>query len=85
MEPPDFIRFGRATCCDVEQANRREWWLADGDGRALERGGIAQSRHCRSPGIRPWHSGGAASFACVLEAWVKLERVRRTAKQKEEA
>jgi 4-alpha-glucanotransferase len=32
MEIPDFIRFGRAICCDLEQASRREWWLADGLG-----------------------------------------------------
>jgi 4-alpha-glucanotransferase len=32
MESPDFIHFGRATCCDLEQASRREWWLADGLG-----------------------------------------------------
>ena len=25
---PDFIRFGRAICGDLQEAERREWWLA---------------------------------------------------------
>ncbi len=29
---PDFIRFGRAVCGDLGQAERREWWLANGLG-----------------------------------------------------
>ena len=29
---PDFIRFGRAICGDVDQAERREWWLSNGLG-----------------------------------------------------
>ncbi|MBV9378864.1 MAG: glycogen debranching enzyme N-terminal domain-containing protein, partial [Alphaproteobacteria bacterium] len=29
---PDMIRFGRAICGDLEQAERREWWLANGRG-----------------------------------------------------
>jgi 4-alpha-glucanotransferase len=34
MEPilPQFIRFGRALCNDLEAAERREWWLANGLG-----------------------------------------------------
>ncbi len=29
---PDFIRFGRAICGDLGQAERREWWLGNGLG-----------------------------------------------------
>ncbi len=29
-ELPDFIRCGRALCGDLIQAERREWWLANG-------------------------------------------------------
>lgn len=29
---PDFIHFGRAVCGDLEQAERREWWLSNGLG-----------------------------------------------------
>ncbi|MCB1777014.1 MAG: glycogen debranching enzyme family protein, partial [Candidatus Competibacteraceae bacterium] len=31
-ELPDFIRYGRAVCGDLLQAERREWWLANGLG-----------------------------------------------------
>ena len=31
-ELPDFIRCGRALCGDLAQAERREWWLANGLG-----------------------------------------------------
>ena len=26
---PNFIRFGRAICGDLDQAERREWWLSN--------------------------------------------------------
>jgi glycogen debranching enzyme len=29
---PEMVRFGRAICGDLEQAERREWWLANGLG-----------------------------------------------------
>ena len=29
---PQFIRFGRAECGELLQAERREWWLANGLG-----------------------------------------------------
>jgi len=29
---PEFVRFGRAICGDLQQAERREWWLANGRG-----------------------------------------------------
>ena len=32
MTRPDFIRFGREICGDLVQAERREWWLANGLG-----------------------------------------------------
>ncbi len=32
MRVPDFIRFGRAVCGDLDQAERREWWLSNGLG-----------------------------------------------------
>ena len=50
METPDFIRFGRATCCDLEQASRREWWLADGLG-GYAGGTIAQCLTRRYHGL----------------------------------
>ncbi|SEK41798.1 amylo-alpha-1,6-glucosidase [Nitrosovibrio tenuis] len=50
MEPPDIIRFGRATCCDLEQASRREWWLADGLG-GYAGGTIAQCLTRRYHGL----------------------------------
>ncbi|MBS1248447.1 MAG: Amylo-alpha6-glucosidase, partial [Proteobacteria bacterium] len=31
-ELPDFIHCGRALCGDLAQAERREWWLANGLG-----------------------------------------------------
>jgi predicted glycogen debranching enzyme len=31
-ELPDFLRYGRAICGDLLQAERREWWLANGLG-----------------------------------------------------
>ena len=44
---PDLIRFGREICGDLAQAERREWWLANGLGgyaagpsRARSRGAI---------------------------------------------
>jgi len=32
MNRPSFIRFGRETCGDLTQAERREWWLGNGLG-----------------------------------------------------
>ncbi|MGY6275642.1 amylo-alpha-1,6-glucosidase [Methylomonas sp. MgM2] len=32
MSRPQFIRFGRALCGDLAQAERREWWLSNGLG-----------------------------------------------------
>jgi hypothetical protein len=28
----DLVRLGRAVCGEIEEAERREWWLADGRG-----------------------------------------------------
>ena len=32
INPPNSIRFGREVCGDLVQAERREWWLANGLG-----------------------------------------------------
>jgi 4-alpha-glucanotransferase len=29
---PNLVRFGREICGDLQQAERREWWLANGHG-----------------------------------------------------
>lgn len=47
---PDFIRFGRATCGDLEQAERREWWLSNGLG-AFAAGTIAGTLTRRYHGL----------------------------------
>ena len=39
---PDFIRFGRSICGDLEQAERREWWLSNGLG-AYAAGTVART------------------------------------------
>lgn len=49
-QPPDAVRFGRATCCDLEQASRREWWLANGLG-GYAGGTIAQCLTRRYHGL----------------------------------
>jgi 4-alpha-glucanotransferase len=50
MEPPDLVRFGRAICCDLEQASRREWWMANGLG-GYAGGTIAQCLTRRYHGL----------------------------------
>lgn len=50
MSRPDFIRFGRAVCGDLNQAERREWWLANGLG-AYAAGTIAGSLTRRYHGL----------------------------------
>ncbi|HNA82927.1 MAG TPA: amylo-alpha-1,6-glucosidase [Thiobacillaceae bacterium] len=47
---PDFIRFGRDICGDLEQAERREWWLANGLG-AYAAGTVAGSLTRRYHGL----------------------------------
>jgi glycogen debranching enzyme len=49
-EPPGFVHFGRAICCDLEQASRREWWLANGLG-GYAGGTIAQCLTRRYHGL----------------------------------
>ena len=49
-ELPGFIHFGRAICCDLEQASRREWWLANGLG-GYAGGTIAQCLTRRYHGL----------------------------------
>lgn len=50
MQVPDIVRFGRAICCDPEQALRREWWLANGLG-GYAGGTIAQCLTRRYHGL----------------------------------
>ncbi|SFO04821.1 amylo-alpha-1,6-glucosidase [Nitrosospira briensis] len=50
MKPPDFVRFGRAICCDLEQARRREWWMGNGLG-GYAGGTIAQCLTRRYHGL----------------------------------
>lgn len=50
MTGPAFIRFGRAVCGDLNQAERREWWLANGLG-AYAAGTIAGSLTRRYHGL----------------------------------
>src|SRR5512134_2530705 len=47
---PDLIRFGREVCGDLAQAERREWWLANGLG-AYAAGTIAGSLTRRYHGL----------------------------------
>lgn len=47
---PAFIRFGREICGDLEQAEHREWWLADGYG-GYAAGTLAQSLTRRYHGL----------------------------------
>ena len=49
-ELPGFVHFGRAICCDLEQASRREWWLANGLG-GYAGGTIAQCLTRRYHGL----------------------------------
>ncbi|BCT67100.1 amylo-alpha-1,6-glucosidase [Nitrosospira sp. NRS527] len=50
MELPKFVHFGRAICCDLDQASRREWWLANGLG-GYAGGTIAQCLTRRYHGL----------------------------------
>lgn len=46
----DFIRFGRATCGELNAAERREWWLSNGRG-AYAAGTLAQTLTRRYHGL----------------------------------
>ena len=50
MGIPAMIRFGRAICGDLHEAERREWWLANGLG-AYAAGTIAGSLTRRYHGL----------------------------------
>lgn len=52
MQPelPELIQFGRAICGDLAQAERREWWLANGLG-AYAAGNVAQTLSRRYHGL----------------------------------
>jgi predicted glycogen debranching enzyme len=47
---PAFVRFGREICGDLEQAERREWWLSNGRG-AYAAGTIAGTLTRRYHGL----------------------------------
>ena len=47
---PAMIRFGRAICGDLQQAERREWWLANGLG-GYAAGTVASSLNRRYHGL----------------------------------
>src|ERR1700752_3221071 len=47
---PNLIRFGRAICGDLDQAERREWWLANGLG-AYAAGTVAETLTRRYHGL----------------------------------
>lgn len=59
MRVPTWIRFGREICGDLAQAERREWWLANGLG-SYAAGTIAGTL------TRRYHGGGALKvlFGC---------------------
>src|ERR1700751_3190136 len=61
MHPPNIIRFGRAICGDLDQAERREWWLANGLG-GFAAGTIAGGPDPGLSGV-PVGAGGAAARA----------------------
>src|SRR5260370_506291 len=50
MTYPEPIRFGRAICGELDQAERREWWLANGLG-AYAAGTIAETLTRRYHGL----------------------------------
>lgn len=50
LQTPTMIRFGRAICGDLQQAERREWWLANGLG-AYAGGTVAGSLTRRYHGL----------------------------------
>jgi predicted glycogen debranching enzyme len=50
MKRPTFIRFGRETCGDLAQAERREWWLGNGLG-AYSAGTVAGTLTRRYHGL----------------------------------
>lgn len=75
----ELIRFGRAICGDLEQAERREWWLANGRG-AYAAGTIAGTLRRRYHGLliapvdpplgrRLLVAKADATLACGHRAW----------------
>ncbi|MES2000476.1 MAG: amylo-alpha-1,6-glucosidase [Pseudomonadota bacterium] len=69
---PDFIRFGRAVCGDLQQAEQREWWLANGLG-GYAAGTVAGTLTRRYHGllVAPLPAAQARYLLCAkADAWL---------------
>ncbi len=75
MNRPSFIRFGRETCGELAQAERREWWLSNGLG-GYAAGTVAGTLTRRYHGllIAPLDAplGRSLVFA-KADAWLEME------------
>ncbi len=72
MELPNFIRFGRAVCGDLAQAEQREWWLANGLG-GYAAGTLAGTLTRRYHGllVAPLPTSQARYLLCAkADAWL---------------
>ncbi|MCP5158710.1 MAG: glycogen debranching enzyme family protein [Gammaproteobacteria bacterium] len=68
---PDFVRFGRAICGDLGQAERREWWLGNGLG-AYAAGTVAGTL------TRRYHGLLIAPVAPPLGRWLVFSKADAT-------
>lgn len=68
---PDLIRFGRAVCGDLAQAERREWWLGNGLG-AYAAGSIAGTL------TRRYHGLLVAPIEPPLGRWLVFAKAEAT-------
>ncbi len=68
---PDFIRFGRAICGDLGQAERREWWLSNSLG-AYAAGTVAETL------TRRYHGLLIAPVDPPLGRWLVLSKADAT-------
>jgi 4-alpha-glucanotransferase len=72
MSLPDFIRFGRAVCGDLQQAEQREWWVSNGLG-AYASGTVAGTLMRRYHGllVTPLPASQARYLLCAkADAWL---------------
>ncbi len=77
MTRPNFIRFGREICGDLVQAERREWWLANGLG-AYSSGTIAGTLTRRYHGLlfAPTHPPlGRSLVFTKADSWLEADGV----------